>query len=76
MYVRREVTACDFRGVEYPEPVVGVAVVQKSAAGRYCEVMWGGPEFLADQIAGGAKILTYEEARKIANEDPNGYADF
>jgi hypothetical protein len=76
MYIYKRVTECDFRGEAYPGPVDGVAVISKSAAGRYCEVMHGGPEFLADQLAGGAKVLTVEEAREIANADPTGYADF
>lgn len=72
MLVARQVSNCDITGITYPEPVDGAAVVAQGATGRWCEVLWIGPEQIK---AEGHTLKTYEEAVAYA-EMRGGEIDF
>lgn len=40
------VTTCDLNTIDYDEPVEGAHVIVRGATGRWCCVMWAGPEYL------------------------------
>ena len=48
MYMEGKVTECDFTDSHYDEPVDGAHVLARGATGRWCCVMWAGPEYLAE----------------------------
>lgn len=47
MYVEMQVPECDFTGTRYDGPVKGAGAVAQGASGRWCVVMYAGPEYLA-----------------------------
>lgn len=73
MYVVGMVPACDFTDTTYPEPVQGAHVIARGATGRYCAVMWAGPEYLAEC---GISPLSYSEAVSIVLKNGDGYVEF
>ena len=72
MYVETWVDSCDITKVKYPSVVKGAAAVAQGATGRYCEVIWIGPEYIAER---GLTVHTREEAYAIVEKE-GGYADF
>jgi hypothetical protein len=72
MYVETWVDSCDITKVKYPSVVKGAAAVAQGATGRYCEVIWIGPEYIAER---GLKVHTRKEAYAIVEKE-GGYADF
>ena len=72
MYVETWVDSCDITKVKYPSVVKGAAAVAQGATGRYCEVIWIGPEYIAEC---GLTVHTREEAYAIVKKE-GGYADF
>jgi lipocalin len=72
MYVETWVDSCDITKVKYPSVVKGAAAVAQGATGRYCEVIWIGPEYIAER---GLTVLSREEAYAIVEKE-GGYADF
>lgn len=72
MYVETYVNTCDFSGTKYDGAVKGAAAVCQGATGRWCEVLWVGPEYIDEK---GLKVLSREEAYAIV-ENEGGYADF
>jgi hypothetical protein len=73
MYVRAMVRECDFSDRKYEVPVMGAMAVARGASGRYCPVMFVGPEILAEH---GVTPLTEEEAYAKIELLGDGYADF
>jgi len=73
MYVEMMVNECDFTGKKYTKSVMGGGAVAKGATGRYCVVMYCGPEWLEEN---GITPMPIEEAREKADADPKGFADF
>jgi hypothetical protein len=73
MYVVGMVSECDFTDTKYPEPVRGALCVARGATGRYCVVMYAGPEFLARH---GIVPLSYSEAVSIVLKNGDGYVEF
>lgn len=73
MYVAAMVRECDFSDRKYAEPVLGAMAVARGASGRYCPVMFVGPELLAEH---GVIPLTEAEARAKIAAAGDGYADF
>lgn len=71
MIIARKVTNCDFTDRVYATPVDGLAFIARGATGRYCEVMWCGPEYAKEM---GYTPIPYGEA--VAKAEQNGYADF
>ena len=60
---------CDF--CDFAESFdLRLALVIQGATGRFCEVMWA-----CDEHADGSEI-DVEEARKICDNTPDGWADF
>ena len=72
MYVETWVDSCDITKVKYPSVVKGAAAVAQGATGRYREVIWIGPEYIAER---GLTVHTREEAYAIVKKE-GGYADF
>lgn len=71
MIINAKVTHCDFTDRRYDRPVDGAACLAQGATGRWCEVLWIGPEHVAEA---GVKTITREEAiQQIGN---NGTIDF
>lgn len=73
MYVAAMVPECDFSDRKYDVPVLGAMVIARGASGRYCPVMFVGPEALATR---GVTPLTEAEACAKIAAAGNGYADF
>jgi hypothetical protein len=73
MYVQAMVRECDFSDRKYEVPVMGAMAVARGASGRYCPVMFVGPEILAEH---GVTPLTEEEAYAKIKLNGDGYADF
>jgi hypothetical protein len=73
MYVQAMVRECDFSDRKYEVPVLGAMAVARGASGRYCPVMFVGPEILAQH---GVTALTEEEAYAKIKLNGDGYADF
>lgn len=71
MIIRRKVTHCDFTNRSYEQPVDGAACIAQGATGRWCEVLWMGPEALETTQS---KTISREEA--IQQIGLNGYVDF
>ena len=72
MYVEMQVPMCDFTGTRYDGEVKGAGAVAQGASGRWCVVMYAGPEFLADK---GVTPLAYEDAIRKC-EARGGEVDF
>ena len=73
MYVAAMVKECDFTNRKYRAPVMGAMAVARGASGRYCPVMFVGPEILAEH---GVTPLTEEEAYAKIEAAGDGYPDF
>lgn len=73
MLIHKRVRECDFTGKSYNSEVDGIAVLAQGATGRWCEVMWGGPEWKEGLEKQGVEILTREEA---ISQISHGYVDF
>ena len=75
MFIDQMVTECDFTGKEYDTPVKGAGAVCRGATGRWCVVMWAGPEYLAEHP--NIEVTDYNEAvAKINSIAGPDYADF
>ena len=72
MYVESYVPECDITGVKYSSAVKGAAAIARGATGRYCEVLWVGPEYI---VEGGLTVITKDEAYAVVEKE-GGYADF
>jgi hypothetical protein len=73
MYVQAMVRECDFSDRKYNSPVMGAMVVSRGATGRYCPVMFVGPEILAQH---NCVPLTEQEAYSKIAMAGDGYPDF
>lgn len=71
MIIRRKVTHCDFTDRRYEQPVDGAACLAQGATGRWCEVLWIGPEHLAE-----AEVKTISREEAIQQIGSNGSIDF
>ena len=76
MWVRGQVRNCDFTDREYQAPVEGAWVLAQGATGRYCTVMWAGPEYVAELEKTGNTIMTYDEAVKTIEGIEGAWVDF
>lgn len=73
MYVTQQVTECDFYDRHYDSPVAGAGVIAQGATGRWCVVMWMGPEYIRDN---NIEVTDIDEAREQIDASGNGWADF
>ena len=71
MIIEQQVTHCDMTQTEYPKPVPGGGYLAQGATGRWCVVMWAGPEYIRQHKI---KLMTREEA--IEEIGDNGWPDF
>ena len=72
MLVAGMVPECDVDDIKFDAPVEGAWVVSQGATGRWCPVLWVGPEALSRSSQ---TPITYEEA--VAQvEQEGGWADF
>lgn len=58
MFVSAKVPSCDFTGTEYGKLVDGAYAIAQGATGRWCAVLYVGPEWLAEN---NAKVEDYDE---------------
>jgi hypothetical protein len=72
MYVSAYVPECDITGVKYSSAVRGAYAVARGATGRYCAVLYIGPEAIEEK---GLVVKTYEEAVAIVKAE-GGFVDF
>jgi len=73
MWIQGEVTYCDIDQTSYEKPVMGAHAICRGASGRYCAVLWAGPEAVERD---GLEPITREEALKIIEEKGDGWAEF
>lgn len=73
MYIEALVNECDFTGNKYDILRSGAWAVAQGATGRWCVVMYVGPEFLAENHI---KPISIQEAYTKIEGSGNGYADF
>jgi hypothetical protein len=77
MLIKMTVPCCDFTDTRYPDGVEGGGYLARGATGRWCVVMYAGPEQVARHIAAGGAIISAEEAyAKIEAKNNGEYADF
>lgn len=62
MLVKGVVKECDFGQRRYDAPVQGAWVVAQGATGRWCTVMYMGPEYIRD-FGLEHELITVEQAR-------------
>lgn len=74
MLIVKKVPECDFTDRKYDHPVDGAAVIARGATGRWCEVMWMGPEFLAE--ANQQPIAAQDAREYIEQNHPGDWCDF
>lgn len=67
------VNECDFSGVDYQGPVQGAWVIAQGATGRWCAVMFVGPEYLRDNNLLGDVLTLTQVERQVDLE--GGYLD-
>lgn len=72
MYVRESVPECDITGKKYEANVQGAYAVAQGATGRWCCVMYIGPEYLAER---GLPTISRDEAYALI-EKQGGWAEF
>lgn len=73
MLIPKFVTACDGSCRVYATPVLGAAAIAQGATGRWCEVLWFGPEYVKEN---NMTSITREEAIKEIESKGNGSIDF
>lgn len=73
MIIEQQVTHCDMSQREYPKPVPGGGYLAQGATGRWCVVLWCGPEYIKSR---NLKLLTREEAIQEIKEHHDGWPDF
>ena len=72
MLIHAMVSECDLKGIKYDAPVQGAWVISQGATGRWCPVLYVGPEFLAGRKE---QPITREEALARVEQE-GGWAEF
>lgn len=76
MYVQGKVNECDFSDRKYDTAVDGVHVVAQGATGRWCCVMYMGPEEMVRQGIQ-EHVLTHEQATaQVEAKGDGGWVEF
>ena len=73
MFMKEMVPMCDFTDKHYDRPVEGAWALARGATGRYCCVMFVGPEYLAEN---NIVPISREEAEARVEAEPNSWVDF
>jgi len=71
MYIKGMVDKCDQTGKEYYPDVEGVWVLAQGATGRFCAVLWFGPEYAE---SAGLDIWSREQCEEYA-KSKGGWLD-
>ena len=74
MYIKMMVSECDYTDRKYEAPVEGAGILVRGASGRWCIVMWVGPEYLKETNTN--VILPEEALREIRKIYPNAHVEF
>ena len=72
MFIKAKVNYCDVTSKSYDKYVDGVAAVARGASGRWCEVLWFGPEWVAENTP----IITSREKAIEKIEAEGDWVDF
>ena len=73
MMIHGKVPECDFTGRVYETPVWGAHLLAQGATGRWCPVMYMGPEYMKETEE---EVITASEAERKIIEELGGYPDF
>ena len=73
MWMKEMVNECDFNNTKYDAPVEGAWALAQGASGRFCCVMYAGPEYLAEN---NITPLSREEAEAKVEAMPGAWVDF
>lgn len=73
MWIKTTIFHCDFSDRKYPQGIDGAGALAQGATGRWCVVMWAGPEEIEKQ---GIEPEDPEVVRTRLNEEGNGWCDF
>jgi hypothetical protein len=71
MYIYGLVSECDQTGKKYHPEVMGVWALAQGATGRFCPVLWFGPEYAE---SAGLEVITIAAAERLA-EEKGGWLD-
>lgn len=63
MLVKGAVRECDFTNTRYEHSVQGAWVVARGTTGRWCTVMYMGPEYI-HKFALESELITVEQAKR------------
>jgi len=74
MYVKMKVPECDFTSKKYSSLVDGAGCIARGASGRWCVVMYAGPEFLSEHNI--APQNADDLVKQIIAKHPNDTIDF
>jgi hypothetical protein len=74
MLMREMVPECDFTDRKYNPPVEGGWFLAQGATGRYCCVMYVGPEWLAEHPD--HEVISRDEAEARVNAEDGAWVDF
>ncbi len=74
MFIEFTVPECDFTDRKYDTPVEGAGALARGASGRWCVVMYAGPEYIAENDI---EVITAEAAEAyLAEYYPSDRCDF
>ena len=73
MYVSMMVPECDMNDMKYSPAVEGAGILAQGATGRYCVVLYAGPEYLKEN---NITPMTYEDAVSKVESKPGAWVDF
>lgn len=77
MLVRMTVPCCDFTDERFPGGAEGGGYIARGATGRWCIVMYAGPEQVRRHISAGGVLVSESEARDwVMAQGKRDYADF
>ena len=72
MFMSHKVYECDFNSIKYPNGVDGAWCISQGATGRWCPVMYCGPEYIKDNDI----TLMSEEEVLAQIKKEGGWPDF
>jgi hypothetical protein len=73
MWMREMVSMCDFTDTRYPTAVEGAWVLAQGNTGRYCCVMFAGPEYIKEH---NINPMCREDAEAYVESIAGAWVDF